>query len=101
MQVDLKPSAEIHRIRNERHSNVSQIAGCVPRRNVQAPTERNRQMCEIATNSDPFSERLERRAIRTSSLIVELKMSMNKIANRLDPFPSRSGSPKVKPGKVH
>src|ERR1700732_3208057 len=58
-------------------------------------------MCEIATNSDPFSERLERRAIRTSSLIVELKMSMNKIANRLDPFPSRSGLPKVKPGKVH
>jgi hypothetical protein len=47
-QVDLKLGAKVHRIRNRRHSNVSQITGCVPSWNVQAPAERDCQVGEVA-----------------------------------------------------
>src|SRR6185436_15708673 len=49
-QVNFEPAAEIHR-QNDRHADISHVAGDVTCRDVQAPAKSEREMAEIAANS--------------------------------------------------
>jgi hypothetical protein len=72
----------------------------LPRWNVQAPTERDRQVCEIAANSDLLSKSVERSSIGTSLPAIEFEVLMNKTANRLNAFPSGSCCRKCSPSEI-
>ena len=63
----------------------SQITGCVPGWNVHTPAERDGQMREISANADWLPKSFKCSSIGTSLLIIELKMFMDKVANRLNP----------------
>ncbi len=101
LQIDLKPSAKVHRIGGRRHSDVSQVTRRVPSWNIQTAAERDRQMSEVAANPNALPKSFKRGAIGTSLLVIELKMPVDKIANGLDPFPSWSRIAKGQPGKIH
>src|ERR1700751_368841 len=101
LQVNLKPSTKVHRIRDGRHSYVPQIAGCVLGWNIQAPAERNCQVREVSPNPDLLPKSFECSTIGTSLLIIEAEMAMDKVANRLNPFPSGSYLSKGTPSKIY
>src|SRR5580704_664256 len=60
-EVSLEPSREVHRRRVLRHADVAQIAGAIARRNVQAATEGDRQVGEVAADALAFIENLPSR----------------------------------------
>src|SRR5262245_58863450 len=53
-QKNLKPGAEVHRVRNRRHADVTEIAGTVAGRDVHAAAQGKRQMGKVAANPDPL-----------------------------------------------
>src|SRR6185312_9947732 len=70
-QINLEPSAEIHRREIGLHANITKIPRAVPGRDVHATTERDREMCEVPTNSRTIFMSFERRAVTPRTLIVE------------------------------
>ena len=61
----VEPGIEIHRRRVWRHADVAEISVAVARRNVHAAAERDRDMCEVATNADALGVGFIGRARRT------------------------------------
>src|SRR5579864_6280065 len=50
-EIRLEPGGEVHRGVRRRQTDVTQVAGAVPRRNVQAAAESNGEMRKVAANS--------------------------------------------------
>ena len=99
-EVHFKPRAEIHRKRDWGHANVPQVSSRVARRDIEATTKSNCEVCKVPANSCGFSKGVERAAIRSGSLIVELDVLMDEITNRLHPRPTFFDRSKAFPGKV-
>ena len=62
LQVGLEPGAEIHRRGRQRHADVAEIAGGIPRRDVQGAAEGDGEVLEVAADADALGEDVERRA---------------------------------------
>ena len=71
VEKDLEPGGEIHRRRIERHADVAKVAGAIARRNIHRPTERDREMGEIAAYADALAQAVGGHAARVRELIVE------------------------------
>ena len=80
-EVNLHPGAKVHRIRRRGNANIAEIAGDIASRNVQTATKRDRQVRKIPTHTDALAKGLQRRAIRSRLLIVELDMLMNEVSH--------------------
>ena len=87
-QEDFDPGTEIHRI-DDRRADVAEMAIDVARGNVEATTEGQREMSEVAADTDTLVERIERGHGRARLLIVELDVLMHEIADGLHTAPSR------------
>ena len=59
-QIDFDPGAEIHGCGVERDADVTEVSRCVACGNAQAPTKRNRQVREVATDALLFVVRVVR-----------------------------------------
>jgi hypothetical protein len=80
-EIDLKPSAEIHRRRIGRYTDVAEIARAIARRNVQATAERDRKVGEIPTHPAPLGKCVPRGLGRTRMLITERNAIMDIVAD--------------------
>ena len=99
-KVNLKPGAEIHWVGNWRDADISQVTGYIARGDIHASAERDRKVCEIAANSDPFAKCIEGCPGRTRLQIVKTEMVVYKIANGLDSTPSEGSVSKRLPGEI-
>ncbi len=81
------PSAEIHGI-NHRHTDISQMTVHIACGNIQATAEGNRQMREVPAHPNALIEGFQRRAGRACLHIVELNMTMDKVAYCLHARPA-------------
>ena len=82
IQENFDPGAEIHGV-DDGHADVAEMAVDVARGNVEAATEGQREMSEVAADANALVERLERGPGRARLLIVELYVLMHEIADRL------------------
>src|SRR6516162_3496541 len=87
IEKDFEPSIIIHRSRIRRHTDVAQKPICVTRRNVHAAAEGDREMGEIAANTDALLIGLIGGARSASMLIAKSQMVADEIADRLNPAP--------------
>jgi Putative zinc-binding metallo-peptidase len=85
----LEPGREIHRIVHWRHTDVAEVPGAVARGDVHAATEGNRKVGEITADSGPVIEGFQRRPCLARVLIPERDVSVNEVADCLNPAPSR------------
>src|SRR6516164_4990132 len=100
-EIDLKPGAEIHRIRIGRHANVAKITGAIARRNVHAAAQGDCEMGKISTDATAFHMCIPRRLGRIRMLIAECKVAVYVVANSLNERPSLPHIAKFGPGEVH
>src|SRR6202035_1553038 len=97
----LEPRAEIHRRRIGRYANITEITGAISRRNIEAAAERDREMCEVATDASLLRKGPRGASGAISILIAERDVLVNEIADRLHPAPARGGAAEQRPGPVH
>src|ERR1700733_12204005 len=98
-QENFDPGAEIHRV-DDGHADIAEMAIDVARGDVEAATEGQREMGEVAADADAFVEGLERRPGRARLQIVELDVLMHEIADRLHTAPSRHDRAEHVPGHL-
>src|SRR6202034_1144952 len=82
-------------------TDIAQIAGAVACRNVQAATQRDGEVREIATHPLPFKESLGGRARWPRMPIVERDIPVHEVADGLHPVPSRLQVAEQTPGLGH
>ena len=70
-QENFDPGAEVHGV-DDGHADVAEMAVDVARGNVEAATEGQREMSEVAADANALVERLERGPGRARLLVVEL-----------------------------
>jgi len=97
----LEPRAEIHRRRIGRYANITEITRAVSRRNIEAATERDREMREVATDPPLLGKGSRGASGGISILIAERDMLVNEVADRLHPAPSWGCAAEQRPGVVH
>src|SRR5207253_1831784 len=97
---NLEPGREIHWRRVWRHSDISQIARAVPRWDVHAAAERNREVGEVAAYAEAFVVGLQSCACRTRVLIVKGNVVVDIVANGLDARTSGGCLAEQRPGAV-
>src|SRR6185295_4654728 len=82
--VGLEPGREIHRAVRWRDADVAEVPGAVPRRNIQAAAEGDRQVRVVAAHARPLIEGLPRRLRRPRVLIAENDVAMHVVADGVD-----------------
>ena len=89
LQIRLEPRAEIHRRTATSGTPMSpEVAGGIPRRDVEAAAERNREVLEIAADADALREHVERGARGPRLGVAEGDLRVHPVANRLHPPPA-------------
>src|ERR1700722_8537586 len=86
----LEPGAEIHGRRIGGHADVAQIAGAVPRRNIEAAAEGDRQMREVAADAAPLREGPGRGPGGIRIRVAEGDMPVHEVTDGLHSAPARS-----------
>ncbi len=100
-KIDLKPSAEIHRLGLGRDADVAEIPGAIARRNVHATAQRDRQMGKVAAYAATLEQDLGGGPGGTSVLVAEVDVGMNEIADRLHTRPTRLRRAEARPRLPH
>src|SRR5712672_2862512 len=83
LQKDFEPCAEVHRKRHGGNTNVAKIPGGISRRDIHAAAKSDRQMGEVPANAHSLAVSLKGGPIGASLFVVELEMSMHKVADGL------------------
>src|SRR3984893_2124594 len=96
----LEPGGEIHRIVHRRHTDVAEVPGAVARGDVHAATEGNGKMREITADAGPVVKSFQRRPCHARVLVAEREMSMNVVADCLNPAPSSWPLPEEIPRRL-
>src|SRR5580658_5113504 len=86
-QINFKPGAEVHRARGHDHPYITQVSGCVTRRNVERSAEGNGQVLKVAANSDSLGIDPQSGADWTGKLVSKSDLAMHPITDRLNPLP--------------
>ena len=73
-EIDFYPRGEIHRRIRRRKADIRDVAGAIPRRDVQAATESNRQMREVAAHPAALCLCLKRGSGDPRMLVAEVQM---------------------------
>src|SRR4051794_19924015 len=71
VQVDFEPGAEIHRRRIAGDADIAEIAGAIPRRDIHAAAQRDREVGEVAADTDALLVPLKRGAVAARVVITE------------------------------
>src|SRR6266581_1880701 len=87
--IGLKPAGKVSRRVGRRHTDITEIASAISRRNVHAAAERDGKVRVVAADALALVEYLPRRHGRPRVLVTEQDMAVNEIANCLDPRPAR------------
>src|SRR6516164_4950838 len=87
-EIDLEPSAEIHRIGIRQNANIAEIAGAVARGDVHAAAECDRQMRKISAHAAALESDLGSGPGGARVLIAEAHIGLNEIADRLHAWPA-------------
>ena len=99
-KVHLEPGGEVHGLRRSGNPDVTQIARAITRGNIHTPTESDRKMGVIATDTHALIVGFERGLGRTSMLVAKRKMPMHEIANRLHARPAQWRLPEQRPCRL-
>src|SRR5689334_16830975 len=79
LQIHFEPGAEIHLIRRWGNADISQIAGDITRRNIQAATKRDCQMLKIPAHPESFCINIQSRLGRPRKVVAERNLPMGPI----------------------
>ena len=96
----LRTTPKIHGRVDRWYADVAQVPCAVTRRNVQAPTQRYRQVSEVPANSLALLERFEGRPRGPRELVTESQVPMDEITNRLHAGPTGVCRTKLAPGEL-
>src|SRR4051812_33442968 len=99
-QISLKPGAEVRGVRNRRDANVAEIAGAVSGGNVHAAAKRDREVGEITAHARLVGISAMRCSESIRILIVEGDVTVDKVADRLNPRPTRLRAAKIRPCEI-
>src|SRR5204862_4152546 len=92
---------EIHRSRIRGHTDISQIAGAISRRDIHAPAKRNSEVSKVAAHAPLLGKTSRSAPCRIGVLISERDMPVNEITDRLHPSPAGRGAAKKLPCLIH
>src|ERR1019366_3879305 len=92
LEVNLKPRAEVHGAAG-RHSNVSQITGGIPGRDVQGAAKGDGEMLKVAADTHALGKHIEGRLGGPSLAVIEHHLVMDPVADGLHSPPSRLSPP--------
>src|SRR5438552_3812072 len=96
----LEPGSEVHGAVWRRHPDIAQVAGAVACRDVHAPAEGNGQVRIVAADAGPVVKGFQRCPCHARVLIAEGDMSMDIVADGLNPAPSRWRLPEEIPRRL-
>ena len=96
-EIDLDPRSKIHGCIRRRKADIRDVTGAVARRNVQATTESNCQMCEVAANSAALAICFERGSGGPRMLVAECDMVVHEVADGLNARPPERCMPEEAP----
>jgi len=96
----LEPCAKIHGSRIARDADIAEIARAISRGNVDAPAQRDGEMCKIAADPGPLLVGFRCRSIAPGMVIAKLQSLMNIVANGLNSLPSTLDMPKQRPSEI-
>ena len=99
-QINFNPCGKIHGRVGRREADVSDVTGAIARRDVQATTESDGEMREVAANAASFLVCLERRSSGAGVLIAKYYVIVHKVADSLNPPPTEWGVSKNLPSLV-
>src|SRR5215207_5696134 len=88
-EIGLEPAGEIAHGPGFWRADIAEIAGAIARRNVHAAAERDGEMGVIATDALAFCISLPRRPRGARVLVSEGDVTVDEVADRLNPGPAR------------
>lgn len=81
-EVNLKPSAEIHRRTVRGHTDVAKVTGAIACRNIHVTAQRNRKVSEVATHTGSFGISIPGGFGWAGVLVTERYMIANVVTDR-------------------
>src|SRR4030095_9913603 len=99
-EKNFEPCAKIHRIRSKWNSDIAEVTGDIPCRNIEAATKGNREMHKIAAHAFAVAINLQCALLRVSEMITKGDVLMHPITNRLHTGPARSRRTEKPPGFI-